>query len=89
MEQRAIEQTGIPRENYVALESICVLPELQGKGIGTKMVEDVLATEKRPVLIGCMEAHLVKYYKRFGFEEMQKDTRPSGVTNWVMIRKSA
>ena len=47
----------------------------------------MLAVEKRPVLIGCMEAHLVKYYQRFGFEEMGHLTMASGVPNWVMIRK--
>ena len=35
-----------------------------------------------------MEEHLVKYYNKFGFEEVAKETMDIGVTNWIMIRKS-
>ena len=62
LEEKAIELSGIPRKEFMAYESLCVHPDLQKKGIGSKLLGEIMQQEKKPIIIGCMEEHLVKYY---------------------------
>ncbi|WP_111498108.1 GNAT family N-acetyltransferase [Marinobacter bohaiensis] len=54
--------------NWFGLGPISVLPEYQGKGIGSKLMENVLAGLKEQGAAGCVVLGDPGYYGRFGFK---------------------
>jgi ribosomal protein S18 acetylase RimI-like enzyme len=56
---------------YAYIPLLEVLPEYQGKGIGTKLVNLMLEKLKNYYAIDiCCDEDLVPFYKRFGFEKV-------------------
>jgi ribosomal protein S18 acetylase RimI-like enzyme len=56
----------------MGLYNLCVIPSLQGKGLGAKMVEALLsysASQQTAVTLQC-ESGLVPFYEKFGFREI-------------------
>jgi N-acetylglutamate synthase-like GNAT family acetyltransferase len=57
------------------LDSLVVRRDMRGQGIGTLLVEALLATHSGPVYLECA-ARLTSYYARFGFEEIRWQDAP-------------
>jgi putative acetyltransferase len=55
-------------QNWYGLGPISVIPEYQGVGIGTQLVEQALASLRDRGSSGCMLVGDPKYYSRFGFK---------------------
>ncbi|KNE57675.1 hypothetical protein AMAG_04535 [Allomyces macrogynus ATCC 38327] len=81
------------------LESVCVAPELRGKGVGTWAVQEVLEKEAPKgavVLLNTQEESNVRWYAgRCGFRlvdervvQLEED-EGRAFTNWVMVREIA
>ncbi len=57
------------REMETILVSIRILPEYQNRGIGKKIIEDVLVKSKKPVRLQVLKINPAQnLYKRLGFE---------------------
>lgn len=64
---------------WLGLGPVSVLPEWQGKGIGSSLIEDILGEMLSGRFTGCVVAGSPKFYERFGFErdpEMTFDGAP-------------
>ena len=80
---------------YAALiKDVLVLPEYQGMGIGTAMIEQILAflkKEMKPgwgVSIDLMAAiNKEKFYEKFGFVSRPRDNRGAGMDMWIEKNK--
>ena len=59
--------------NY-ELGNICIIPEYQGKGIGTKILKDILAEhDHQDVYLRYFKQNpVVKLYERLGFEMVEE-----------------
>lgn len=57
------------------LASIAVVPSHHGQGIGTQIIETLLAGETGTVYLMCAPA-LEPYYQRFGFEKIDRSEMP-------------
>ena len=67
----------VTNENKQDHEVLCmgpisVLPEYQGKGIGSKLLEETLKKAKEMGYTGVVIFGNPKYYQRFGFENAEK-----------------
>ena len=65
---------------FAYLKDIVVLPEWQGRGIGTRIVEALLAVLRRPEPDGMLVTlftgqHLADFYERFGFSRPREALR--------------
>ena len=59
----------IEKETETLLVSIRLLPEFQNRGIGTKVIEDVLVKSNKPVRLQVLKINPAQnLYKRLGFE---------------------
>ena len=58
------------------LQAICVLPEYQGKGIGTRLWEEAQKTFDKSkdtfVAVATYNANAISFYKKLGFEDTGK-----------------
>lgn len=59
-------------ENTFHIVELEILPEYQGKGIGSAIISEIIETEKskcREIEIGCFKINMsaIKLYKRMGF----------------------
>ncbi|WP_226647730.1 GNAT family N-acetyltransferase [Microbulbifer variabilis] len=54
--------------NWFGLGPISVLPEYQGRGVGSKLMENALADLKEQGAAGCVVLGDPNYYGRFGFK---------------------
>ncbi len=63
------------RDGSRELASIAVQPEFHGQGIGTAVIQRLLAENAPPLYLTC-RAHLGSYYHRFGFETVALDEMP-------------
>ncbi len=63
----------IDKNNYVQ-RNICILPEYQGKGIGTTILKRTIALHKdQDIHIRCFKQNPVfKFYKKMGFEVVEE-----------------
>lgn len=52
---------------WFGLGPVAVLPEAQGQGIGSRLIEEALATLRRSGAAGCVVLGEPGYYGRFGF----------------------
>lgn len=61
-------------ENTYEIVNICILPEYQGKGIGTNILKQMLEEHKQyKILIQCfIENPVSKLYERLGFKEYER-----------------
>lgn len=61
------------REMETILVSIRILPEYQNRGIGKKIIEDVLVKSKKPVRLQVLKINPAQnLYKRLGFETISE-----------------
>jgi ribosomal protein S18 acetylase RimI-like enzyme len=72
------------REMETILVSIRILPEYQNRGIGKKIIEDVLVKSKKPVRLQVLKINPAQnLYKRLGFETISETE-----THFLMKTKS-
>ncbi|MBI5304599.1 MAG: GNAT family N-acetyltransferase [Chloroflexi bacterium] len=57
------------------IASIAVIPARQGQGIARKIIEQLLAQEKRTVYLTC-RGQLESFYTRFGFRKIERAEMP-------------
>ena len=85
--------------DHLFLASVALLPEHQGRGIGTDLVKMVLAEGRRrnlPVRLQVLKVNRAKkLYERLGFEAYRRDTRAHGTRGpsnnglkWVAMRRA-
>ncbi|KAH8424829.1 uncharacterized protein LDX57_002572 [Aspergillus melleus] len=69
----AVSPVGISdgSENWYGIGPISVLPQYQGKGIGSSLIKRVLADLQSRQAAGCVVLGNPKYYTRFGFKVNQ------------------
>ncbi len=76
---------------YLQLSPIGVIPEEQGKGLGTRLMKPMmkkLDDSNLSCFLETQEERNVAYYQRFGFEIAKETTIPElNLQNWVMIRE--
>ena len=58
------------------LASLAVIPENRGQGVGSALVQALLATESGTVYLTCAD-RLERYYTRFGFRRLERSEMPS------------
>jgi len=78
-----------PASPHWHLGPLGVLPEYQGHGIGSMLLQEALNVVDQTGMDAYLETaspHNVRLYKRFGFETVEQMT-VLGNTNWLMIRK--
>ena len=80
-----------PAQPYWYLEVVGVDPEARGLGIGTRLLEPVLALADetgKPCYLETMSERNVGWYRGLGFEVREAGVRfvPGGPPNWTMIR---
>jgi GNAT superfamily N-acetyltransferase len=80
---------------FASLERMVVSPRVQGRGIGSGCLEAALAESAaagHAVSLSTQSERNVKFYKRLGFEEYERDgdyfrtAASAGETNWTMVR---
>jgi ribosomal protein S18 acetylase RimI-like enzyme len=63
----------IEEENETFLVSILILPEFQRKGIGTKLIQDLIAKKTKPIRLRVLKVNPAqKLYKRLGFKQVSE-----------------
>ena len=80
-----------PAQPYWYLEVVGVDPTARGLGIGTRLLEPVLARADeagQPCYLETMTERNVAWYRGLGFEVKDAEVRfvPGGPPNWTMIR---
>jgi ribosomal protein S18 acetylase RimI-like enzyme len=79
-----------PEEPLYYLSHICVVPERQGEGLGTALMQDGLSRADRDGVITWLEtsrADNAQYYARFGFRTVVAEEAPDGGPRiWFMRR---
>ncbi len=90
--------TGVKGEEFNVLHAFHVLPEYQGKGIGTKLIEKVLEWmgDDKPITIGVAEPNkrAIHIYEKYGFGHDENSIEPimeefpngKEISNYQMIR---
>jgi N-acetylglutamate synthase-like GNAT family acetyltransferase len=63
------------RDGTRELASIAVIPDRQGQGIGTAIIDELLRREMGVVHLTC-RSQLQSYYERFGFERLETRDYP-------------
>ncbi len=81
-----------PAQPYWYLEVVGVDPAARGLGIGTRLLEPVLARADeagQPCYLETMTERNVGWYRGLGFEVREAGVRfvPGGPPNWTMIRR--
>jgi len=76
----------------VRLNRMTVLPEYQGKGVGTHALSSALEEadqEGLSVVLATQERRNVVFYKRLGFKVVDESHVDigKGYTNWMMLRE--
>jgi ribosomal protein S18 acetylase RimI-like enzyme len=80
-----------PARPYWYLEVVGVDPEARGLGIGTRLLEPVLADEAgQPCYLETMTERNVAWYRSLGFEVKEAEVRfvPGGPSSWTMLRRA-
>lgn len=63
------------RDGSRELASIAVMPEFQGQGVGSQMVQSLLDSESGPLHLMCA-AERIGFYERFDFHEVSAGQAP-------------
>ncbi len=58
-------------KSYTIIDTIIVLEEFRGKGIGYKIVKELINKEDKPIYLLCEEKN-IGFYKKNGFSEENK-----------------
>jgi N-acetylglutamate synthase-like GNAT family acetyltransferase len=72
----AIGQVKTHGKDVRELASIAVIPEKHGQGLGSEIIQALLAKETGTVYLTCA-SHLEKYYTRFGFRAIGLKEMPA------------
>lgn len=80
-----------PHEEYLVLWKLYVLPEFQGTGIGTALVESVVASATgvhRQIRISYLEGNTLAeaFYRGKGFVEISRESGGDGIPESVWMR---
>jgi len=80
-----------PHEDYLVLWKLYVLPEHQGKGIGSALVESVVASATgvhREIRISYLEGNTLAeaFYRGKGFVEISRESGGDGIPESVWMR---
>ena len=80
-----------PHEEYLVLWKLYVLPEFQGKAIGTALVESVVASAMgvhRQIRISYLEGNTLAeaFYRGKGFVEISRESGGDGIPESVWMR---
>jgi GNAT superfamily N-acetyltransferase len=78
------------QEPHWSLSPIFILPEFQGKGIGSALIRKQLTLIDAggfPITLTAQEAKNVAIYRGYGFAvAAQEEIGNSGITSWAMAR---
>lgn len=77
-----------PKTPHYHLGPLAILPEMQGQGVGSALLQHFCQLVDAQGAVAYLETDKeenVTLYKRFGFEVVQTD-RLLGVKNWFMVR---
>jgi ribosomal protein S18 acetylase RimI-like enzyme len=87
----AVMEEGHPRDAHYYLDSLGVVPEWQGRGIGSALLAPVLERcdhERMPAYLNAGSARSRDLYRRHGFEVTEEFSLPDdGPPLWRMWRK--
>lgn len=87
----AVMEQGHPREPHYYLDSLGVVPEWQGRGVGSALMEPVLArcdSERMPAYLNAGSPRSRELYRRHGFEVTEEFGLPEdGPPLWRMWRE--
>ena len=78
-----------PREPHYYLSTLGTEPDFQGKGVGSALLQPVLARcdeEGVPAFLESSKEANIPFYRRHGFEVTSELTVPGGPTLWLMWR---
>jgi GNAT superfamily N-acetyltransferase len=78
-----------PKEPHWYLNTLAVVPEQQGRGIGSALIEPGLARADADGLGAYLETQResnIPFYRRFGFELTERIALPDGPPLWLMWR---
>ncbi|MBR5814824.1 MAG: GNAT family N-acetyltransferase [Methanocorpusculaceae archaeon] len=75
-------------DDTLYLYAIGVLPEMQGKGIASKLILDKLAEcSNKTVYLETNTEHNCRFYQKFGFEPVLKTFyKKNNLTTWYMVK---
>lgn len=76
-------------EPHYYLAALGTEPNLQGQGIGSALIEPVLARcdrERRPAFLESSKEANVSFYRKHGFEVAEELQVPDGPRIWTMLR---
>jgi ribosomal protein S18 acetylase RimI-like enzyme len=63
----------IEKQNETFLVSILILPEFQNKGIGTKLIQDLILLKTKPIRLQVLKVNPAQnLYKRLGFKQVSE-----------------
>jgi ribosomal protein S18 acetylase RimI-like enzyme len=91
-----VEESGRPvgymcvlhESEYDFIEEIALLPEAQGRGIGTRLLRDILAAAGRPVRLSVFVSNPAQaLYTRLGFEVLRIE-KPRMSMQWTPTRST-
>jgi GNAT superfamily N-acetyltransferase len=80
-----------PHEDYLVLWKLYVLPEYQGKGIGSALVESVVAAATgvhREIRISYLEGNTLAeaFYRGKGFVEINRESGGEGIPESIWMQ---
>lgn len=100
MEKLKTDDNNSTSHSWITLERMTVLPEYQGKGIGSAALQHVLQDEtdsqngspKRLVRLATQEQRNVRFYERLGFQtvaerNLVQDRSDTGYRSWFMVKE--
>ena len=74
----------------VTIADVVVNPDFQNKGIGKKLMQEIMAyiknslKDEQEIFVNLMAAKNREYfYRQFGFEERPNDKLGAGMTQWI------
>ena len=74
-----------PQGNYQSIFGLDVIPEYRNRGIAARLMEHIINASqlagRKGVILTCKE-HLIKYYSKFGFENMGISASQHGGAEW-------
>ena len=75
-------------DDTLYLYAIGVLPEMQGKGIASKLIREKLAEcSNQTVYLETNTEHNCRFYQKFGFEPVLKTFyKKNNLTTWYMVK---
>lgn len=72
------------RDGVRELASLAVVPERQGEGVGTQLVDALLAQERGELYLMCRDG-MATYYQGFGFVQLEGAAIPASLQPYYRI----